>query len=91
MKKLASLLMLVMMLFTSCGGNVDNKKEVSHYYLEIVNESEYGNINAVSLLGYYFSPLAIERNGDAQTFTLSNGMIAGNENVFVSLQFYMTV
>lgn len=82
MKKIASLLFLVMVLFASCGGNVDNEREGSHPYLEIVNESSHHKINSVLLLGYNLSPLNLEI-GEAQTFALNNGMISGHENIYV--------
>lgn len=87
MKKNTSLLILVMMLFASCGGNVDNERKGSYPYLEIVNESSIGMIHAVSLIGYNLRPLSIE-TGETQTFTLNDGMIAGYENIYVSIQYY---
>ena len=81
MKKLILLLLFIPLVF-ACGG----EKNDPLYFpsLTITNNKSNIGIHTVSLVGYSFENLSINK-GESKTFTLSNGIDGGLNNVNVQL------
>ena len=79
------LLLFGLILLTSCNTTADDS---SHPQLKITSDlscdKTINEINSVSLVGYTFESLLIGA-GESKTFTLSDGMPAGLENVNVNV------
>lgn len=67
----------------------NNDTEIKHPSLKIVNDlkEDWRPIISVNLVGYDFTNLNIEYNGDSQRFNLDKGMPGGYDNVNVSVTF----
>ena len=74
--------------FFNCD-NGDNKNQATSYpSLKIVNQlSTNGRVTSVSLVGYTFNSLSIQKD-ESQTFALDKGMPAGNNNINVEVGYY---
>jgi hypothetical protein len=63
----------------------NNGDNISNYpLLKVVNEHSNIRINSVLLVGYEFRNISIT-NGNSQTFSLSNGMPGGFNDIIVSV------
>ena len=86
MKKLFILIIACMLLAFSCSKPTDNTiiNDSSFPKLKVVNDMKNTGvfIYKVELVNYKFEPLEI-LGGESQTFSLDNGMPAGNENIYV--------
>lgn len=83
--KYLSFLLLSVILLTSCSSPTSCEQDVEAFpKLKVTNAISCNDINTVSLLGYNFENLAIAEN-ESKTFTLSNGMPAGLEDVNIDV------
>lgn len=84
MKKLL-VIVSFLLLVASCQNAVDcvEIKDKPYPKLMIVHDATTGDdINKVELVNYTFEPLQI-KSGESQTFSLSNGMLGGYENIYI--------
>ena len=89
-------LFAMLMSFTSCEKDCiapeDTTENTTETYplLKVVNQlnDDWRSINGVSLVGYQFSNLNIEYNGDSQTFVLDKGMSGGYEDIYVKVNYW---
>ena len=75
----------LLFLVTSCKNTVEyvELKEKPCPKLMVVHDATTGDdINKVELVNYTFEPLQI-KSGESQTFSLSNGMLGGYENIYI--------
>ena len=73
----------IIVAFTAC----DNSSEEDLFpSLKVVNQHTTDSITSVGLVGYNFNSLNIDRN-QSQTFTLKNGMPAGNNNININVKY----
>jgi len=79
------IILSVITLLISCNNDDDN---ADYPLLKVINETSIAHPRyKVSLVGYEFESLAIEPNGDSQTFKLEHGMPSGYENIEVIVQY----
>ena len=83
MKKLILLLLFIPLVF-SCSGSEDDNA-LLYPSLTITNQNSIISIHTVSLVGYKFENLSIGLN-QSKTFSLSNGIDGGLDNVNVIAQ-----
>lgn len=93
MKYLSILLLSVILLtscnFPTCSCNEEEEEGGDAPKLKVSNNT-CGIISSVSLVGYTFNNLAIEEN-DSKTFTLTDGIQAGLDDVNVNVQAYKSI
>lgn len=84
MKKLLVIVCFLLSV-VSCKNTVDyvETKDKPYPKLMVVHDAVTGDeINKVELVNYTFHPLQI-KSGESQTFSLSNGMLGGYENIYI--------
>lgn len=88
--KYLSVLFLSVILLTSCKSPTCSCDVEADAPLLKVSNNTCGIISSVSLVGYTFNNLAIEEN-DSKTFTLTDGIQAGLDDVNVNVQAYRSI
>ena len=84
MKRFVLFLLFVLLIAFAVGCEADNNG--SDTKLLMVNNHDGREVKGVSLVGYNFTSLAIPPGG-SQTFTLSNGMPGGYNNINVNVHY----